>query len=335
MKKYILDVSIGQRNTAGQKAKKDITNILKKDGFNNVTIKLSKSKIFKLLFSGFEVKRALSKFNKNDVFVIQYPMYSRITTRRILNECRKKGIKTICLIHDLESLRLYKNNKKKISEELNILKEFDCLIAHNDAMISWLKVNGMNKRMLSLDIFDYINIYDVNNIQIDKNLIFAGNLAKSEFLKKWNLDRQLDLFGVNPSDNYSEKINYKGVKSPDELPKYLDGSFGLVWDGTSMDTNDGVYGEYTKYNNPHKVSLYLSSGLPVIVWKKAAIANFVSRNGIGLTIGSLNELDNILNKMGNKQYVEMVGRVNDIRKKLNTGFFTRTVITKALEIVSE
>ena len=52
---------------------------------------------------------------------------------------------------------------------------------------------------------------------------------------------------------------------PDELPSALEGSFGLVWDGDSSKTCSGVFGEYLRYNNSHKASLYLASGFPIIV----------------------------------------------------------------------
>ena len=58
----------------------------------------------------------------------------------------------------------------------------------------------------------------------------------------------------------------------------MEGSFGLVWDGISVETCAGVYGEYLKVNNPHKTSLYLASGIPVIIWKEAAWLSLLNAN---------------------------------------------------------
>ena len=55
-------------------------------------------------------------------------------------------------------------------------------------------------------------------------------------------------------DKVNKVITFTGIF--DEL-KYkatykMEGSFGLVWDGTSKDTCIGGFGEYLKFNNPHK-----------------------------------------------------------------------------------
>lgn len=61
---------------------------------------------------------------------------------------------------------------------------------------------------------------------------------------------------------------WHGSFKPEESPEHLQG----VWDGDSVDTCAGNTGAYLRYNNPHKTSLYLACGMPVIVWKEAAIA---------------------------------------------------------------
>ena len=54
-----------------------------------------------------------------------------------------------------------------------------------------------------------------------------------------------------------------------------EGNLGLIWDGAS-DSSDEDIGmkNYTRYNNPHKLSCYMAAGLPVIVWEKSAISKF-------------------------------------------------------------
>ena len=334
MKKYVLQVSIGQKNTAGQKAKEDIAKILNQQGFENVEIKLKKSRLMKFLFSRIEVKNKFKNIKADDIFVMQYPMYSRVTTRVIINECSRRKIKKICIIHDLESLRLYKNNPQKIKEELSGLEKFDCLIAHNEIMANWLRENGITKPIISLELFDYLNDNDISEVSKKDNLIFAGNLEKSKFLEKWNFNKKLTLFGISPSKNYSEKIDYRGVKSPEELPKFLKGSFGLVWDGNSVNTNNGMYGEYTRFNNPHKVSLYLSCGLPIVMWKEAALAKFISKNKLGLVVSNLHELDDKINNLNDNEYEEFVLNARKMATKVRDGFFTKKAVNNAINVIT-
>jgi len=67
--------------------------------------------------------------------------------------------------------------------------------------------------------------------------------------------------------------------------------FGLVWDGEEIETIAGTTGEYLRYNSPHKASLYIVSGLPLIVWKESAIYELVKQYNIGFGVSNLMELD--------------------------------------------
>ena len=57
-----------------------------------------------------------------------------------------------------------------------------------------------------------------------------------------------------------------------------------------------------RFNNPHKLSLYVALGLPVIVWREAAIAEFVLKQGIGITVSDLLELNDISTKVSTEGY---------------------------------
>ncbi|MBT8943652.1 galactofuranosyltransferase, partial [Lactobacillus delbrueckii subsp. bulgaricus] len=82
----------------------------------------------------------------------------------------------------------------------------------------------------------------------------------------------------------------------------LNSGFGLIWYGSSIETCDGAFGNYLRYNDPHKLSLYLASALPVIIWSQAAEASFIIDNNLGLTIDSLNDLPKVLNKVTKEEY---------------------------------
>ncbi|WP_195918546.1 sugar transferase [Pediococcus acidilactici] len=333
MKKYVLEVKKGQKNTAGQKAKEDITNILTNLNFNKVQIKIETNKLKKLLCTGRHIKSGLKGVKSEDIIVIQYPMYSRYALKLVLKECKKRNIKTIGILHDVESLRWSDAPQHKKKQELKLFKKFDCLIVHNSAMHKWLLQKLGNTPMIDLEIFDYINNKRYPQVSRNRNLVFAGNLGKSTFLEKWNLNKKITVYGINPSSKYPDNLVYKGVKTPDELPEHLSGSFGLVWDGDSLDTNSGIFGEYTKYNNPHKASLYLSCGLPVIVWKEAAVANFILENNLGIVVSSISEIENILVEMNDQAYIDMLKNVRNFSQKIRNGFFIENAVNKAVKLI--
>ena len=118
-----------------------------------------------------------------------------------------------------------------------------------------------------------------------------------------------------------------------ELMEIIRGSFGLVWDGCTADTCDGASGEYLKYNNPHKMALYLASGLPVIVWDESAMAEFVTKEKCGLTVADLGMIPDILRSLSNEDYELM--RINACRigSGMRKGVHISTAVERALGLL--
>ena len=105
---------------------------------------------------------------------------------------------------------------------------------------------------------------------------------------------RINLYGVGIDKDINNKIKYLNKYSPDELPNKIVGDLGLIWDGNydESDENEG-FKNYTKYNNPHKLSCYIAAGLPVIVWEQSAVADFVNKYNIGYTIKNLYDINKI------------------------------------------
>ena len=128
---------------------------------------------------------------------------------------------------------------------------------------------------------------------------------------------------------------YKGSYPPEELPKYLNRGFGLIWDGETVDTCSGDYGNYLRYNNPHKLSLYIASGIPVFIWNEAAEAPFVENNKLGFAISSLKDIDVIFEKLDEKEYMVLADNVDEFSLKLIDGINTKNAIGEALNKIKE
>ena len=194
-------------------------------------------------------------------------------------------------------------------------------------------------RIVCLGVFDYLCEKKQQVKFFEKSIIIAGNLErrKSAYIEK--------LFELSPlkiylyGHNYTEEpgkddnIIYRGAFSSRELPQILEGGFGLVWDGEQLETCSGVTGEYLKYNNPHKLSLYLAAGIPVIIWKEAAEASFVEEYGLGLTVSSLFEVNDILNDMKEETYNMYLQNVQVISEKVVKGYYTKRAIEEAENIL--
>lgn len=334
MNKFLITVKEEDSNNAGPKATNDIITFLseKNSGYQTIDLKFNlHSKLKKIFYKYWSIPRFFKK-NNFDTIVFQYPAYSEFLMVKIMDSIKKyTDAKLYLIIHDIESLRMYQDRHDYVQHEIQWLNQADGLVVHNQHMQRWLKDKGVTGEMVNLNLFDYKNEQTLNNnTKFSRSICFAGNLKKAQFLSLLTLKNTLNVFGPNPQKDYNKGVNYKGQFSPDELPKYLTENFGLVWDGTSLDRCDGVFGEYMKYNSPHKVSLYLSSGIPIIIWKQAALADYITNNNLGIAIDNLENLDQVLDNISETQFSNMKQNAVNIASKLRTGQFTLSAL-KTLE----
>ncbi len=128
-----------------------------------------------------------------------------------------------------------------------------------------------------------------------------------------------------------KQFDYRGFIPSDKLIREVKGDFGLVWDGDSVSACSGDWGHYLQYNNPHKTSLYIRCELPVIIWKKAALASFIKDNGIGICVDSLEELNDILNHLSPEDIINMKKNIKSVSQKLANGHYTLSATQTAIE----
>lgn len=328
-KRVVITVNETDKNNAGPKAKTDIDKILKsKEDFQVINLAFNwHSKVSKLRYIVWDIPYLMRTINADEIF-FQFPSYSRTLMNSFIKNIRHyTEARLIFIVHDLESLRNFSYDPTYKPEELKWLREADGLIVHNPSMAKWLKNNGVDTPMAVLGFFDYLNPQPINkSAELDGSVCFAGNLKKAGFLAKLPKKLALDVFGPNFDTELQDRVNYKGVYSPDELPKYLKEDFGLIWDGDSIDECNGLFGNYLRYNCPHKASLYLSSGLPIIVWKKAAIAEYVERYGLGYTVESLSDIPNIVQNITESEYMMIKKNVLSMAQELRNGNHIRRAI---------
>lgn len=355
---YYIDTERKKRNTAGAKAPDDIAELCRRCGYRRIAMPLfpsSKPKLMQKLwlltvcvYRWLEVMKLLPE---GCIVLYQHPQYGiRVAEKMISFIKKRKKCRFICIIHDLESLRggisgVIKENKRRNEVADNILlRHMDCLICHNERMRQYLIANGFEPSVLiNLEVFDYLcNCERLHPPkQSTPSVAIAGNLAagKSGYIYDIcrdgrNPNLEIHLYGNNFLNKYqSGKMMYHGSFDPDDLPAQLVGDFGIVWDGFSAKTCEGNTGDYLKYNNPHKTSLYLASGMPVIVWSKAAIADFVLNNRVGIAVDSLYEVETAIRAISTEEYDAMCQRTYEIGKKLRDGFYTKQALNKAIKAI--
>ena len=268
---------------------------------------------------------------------------------KIIIKYKEKGIRFVAIIHDLDSLRFDEKSKKTFrykrvcKEDSQLLNSMNYVIVHNTSMKKELVKKGIKEEnIIVLQLFDYLidnkiaEFIDCNhNNEYKKTVIIAGNLSpyKAKYLKDINrVNVKFNLYGAGFEDSMrGNNIEYYGKFKPDELIEHLKGDFGLIWDGETIDTCSGSFGNYLRYNNPHKASLYLTAGIPIIVWKESALKEFVENNNVGISVDSLYDIKKVLDNISNEQYEEMKENALKISKKTRQGLYLKQSINSILD----
>ena len=99
----------------------------------------------------------------------------------------------------------------------------------------------------------------------------------------------------------------------------MDGSWGLVWDGISVNRCEGEFGDYLRYNAPHKLSLYIAAGIPIIIWKESGLAEYVIKKNLGVAIGSIADIKNAINKISEEEYKKMLTNIRNESQEIRSG----------------
>lgn len=342
-----------RNRTAASKAREDINEIAESMGFTPVDVEydysLRKSKGF--FAALWKLTRdwsdAITGMGDGDTVLIQYPLnHHPMGIPGLLKKYRARGGKVIFLIHDLDCLRMKRKtpldklkHAKVIYEDNSILKCGDAVIGHNNKMNKILVKMGIDKdKLIPLRIFDYLvhGDFQYTERKVDDPIVVAGTLRQHKAGYAYNLPEGIDfnLYGVGYENEEKEGVQYFGSFNPEELTQKMEGSFGLIWDGTTSETCDGISGNYIKLNNPHKLSLYLASGLPVVVWDQAAVADFVGKEKVGFAVGNIAAIKDVTSQISEDSYREMVENARKISGRLLTGSYARSALNKALDITS-
>lgn len=340
MSKYYIARNYRSKFDAAGKAKMDCETILENNGWQNIGFKQTwiANAIVGTLISVLGITWALIRLKRKSTLCLQYPLnkfYKYILWGALLKKC-----KIITIVHDVYAL---KGKKITTEQEIGILSKSESLILHNPSMRKWFEDNNCDAQLIDLDVFDYLHEptckqkrTPVNHA--DYRIVFAGGMGgnKSFIYKFDDLERgnfRLDLYGVGfeescIKDKNNTVLDYKGCFLSNEVIDYIDGDFGLVWYGDSLNSCEGPTGQYLKFNNPHKLSLYLQCEMPIIIWAKAAMANFVINNKIGIAVDSLEEINSKIANITNEEYNLFKANANEIKNNLSEGYYLATALSK-------
>lgn len=362
MKKIVLCESMRVKNHAGFKYKTDVQNILISEGYTprkyyhllnlnfegipflrrlkttrwfNSILKCAESLINKAVIKS--TVRGVDKSNCRDdssqktTVVVLYPVSSDIIYEE-LNRLKQEGlISIIAVIIDIDVLR---DNNPLEERRAKWLLNCDGIIAQNSSQENFIKSIGYNGPVKCMWILDFIGHPNIREAYSrSKEICYGGSLAYKQSGFIYDCDcfsnYYLNVYGTGlEKDRQFENshIRFCGEFLADEVIYKLQGDFGLVWNGTSVKSIEGTRGEYYKYASPHKLSMYIMAGMPVIVNSKSAISEYVYNNNIGIVVDSLENIEAILDEISNDEYEKMLNAVRGLQGIISNGDILRGCI---------
>ena len=330
--------ALEHENNAGPKARIDISQIALSSGWKPLVVR---SEFPQNRFSAFvpvfnDYARIAHSLRRDDILLLQFPLGTylpvSIPVLPLLRLAKRKGVKIIEFIHDLDSFRGYSNYYEK-----HYFALADVLIAHNERMKAYLE-QRYDKPIVSLEIFDYLVPNPAAIHRPESGIDIAGTLdpSKAKYVYKTAAeipDAPLNLYGIKFAQSSPARKWYRGEYAPDALLAHLIGKFGLVWDGASTETCSGIYGKYLKYNDPHKLSLYLASNKPIFIWDQAAEADFVREHHVGFTVPTIADAIQKFHTLTSDEYSDLQNNAQATGARLRDGYYTRQAISKSLEVL--
>ncbi len=331
--KVLLTDALPDEKTAWSKARGDVARLAAQQGFRAVRLPQTWSPRAWLSFAA----TLRAQAGRGGQVLVEYPLPQRKRLYPLQVLCRLFGIRLHGLVHDLDSLRSQGSDEAR---EIAVLRLFDSLISHNAKMTSWLRERGISKPVVDLHLFDYLGVagkpWHADTWGDCVRVVCAGNLeyAKAQYVYDPRLgqDQNVEyaLYGVyfEADRKLAANVSYRGVFEPDTPTLQSTSHFGLVWDGACVDSCTGTFGDYLRVNNPHKLSLYVSMGLPVIVWSESAVADFVQDQGIGVAVSSLREIGTLPGRLSEDDYLAMAARATALGERLRRGDFLKEALRR-------
>jgi glycosyltransferase involved in cell wall biosynthesis len=300
----------------------------------NFSIKAKIARFLYLIKTFLAVKRG-------SIVVFQHPLYARMDRILIRILRLRKTIAIICLIDDIDGLKDGDDNLLKT--EMHSFKQDEYFIVHNSNMNVWLKSFHPDAKSSLLQCFDFLTSYEAYHRTKTNTIVFAGNLEKSRFLELlhiWptkNPTLNINLYGPGLTDAMLQAKNviYKGLHLPYSLPPVIEGSFGLIWDGDSIEQPSGSLGHYMHYINHHKLSLYVVCNLPVIVHENTGSAELITKFNIGFTVQNLFEIEDKIHGLSEAEYEIMVDNTRELAKEITSGNCLQKALYEIVSVIEE
>lgn len=313
------------------KAREDEYEILEKAGWHSIPLGSDKYKntIMKnaILFLT-KVRLLFKRFANDDILWIQIPDTHHFKTFFYYILLWKK-VKLIVSVIDLDKFR---NQVYDDSLEKKIFQHAHAVWAHTEMMAKTLfKYDYVKdvKKIFTPHLWAYLTNDEPSSCSnFGLSVAFAGNMEKAPFLKimggvNWG-NLHFTIYGRQFSIN-SHNISFDDIRIGNNV-SLIKEDWGLVWDGDSIETCEGQYGNYMNMVSSHKVSLYLAANRPLIVWSGSSLAHYVKNHSLGIVIDGLKDIESSIVSLSQEQKEKIKHNVEKWGLSIRTGAIYKDIL---------
>lgn len=335
-KKYIIGPDMNTNGIfAGNKFPRDIITICREEGYEPIYVAegYPRRDSWRYIFDW----KNLQRIEPNSISIFIDQVCPRITRKMVYSTLKRKNVTIIPLLEDIDPLRSSEMTSSKKERELDRLHQAKYIISQNKKESKLLDDMGFDVPKIELNVLDFLSTKIDNSPKTKDSkwkVCYGGNLTEQQsgFLEKIKESDSVEYY-VYGKGEVSEKLPkgafYKGSFSSENCVGNLEGNWGLVWNGQSLEIDPtDKKSIYYNYVSPHKFSMYLLCGMPLIVYSGSAMTEFVLKNKCGIIVDNIDQIPEKLALISNEDYQELHQNALMIAKKVSSGGFTREALTK-------
>lgn len=274
-----------------------------------------------------------------DTVIIQYPLWTNNSEFELefVNYLKSvRQAKIVALVWDIISwVQDARDRDYTKDASLWMLNKYDLVIAANPKMGKRLQeVGGVTSPMIPMYLSDFIYKGPLIQKKFKKELYYVATGIDPALIHECPKNIPINFIGPHDrvKDTPSSSIRLLGAMDSNNIPYQLDGGFGLLY-YPQGGTYKGMH-QYGECNNPLKLSLYLSSGLPVISMYNTAHAKWIKEQGVGIIIDNLSDIDKKIDEISESDYYKMIENIKPWQRAVSSGFFAKSAAMEALRYVN-
>lgn len=273
---------------------------------------------------------SVSYVSYGDLVILQLPSWNGSEFDLALIHKLKgyKNLKLAIYLHDVIPLQ-FKSNYYLMGDHIAMFNLADALIVPSTQMKDWLIDEGLTlEKIIIQQMWDHPINFDLPAGQIQKDIQFAGDAEKFDFVKEWTGTIPLTVYSNPPENMGDNQVKFLGWQHDAELVSNLSkGGFGLVW------TDNPDIQECFALCNSYKLGTYLAAGIPVVIPENLSNRSIIEENGLGIVVSDLEDAQQVIADMDPNRYYQLRANVKQYNPLIKSGYYTKKLLIDTVHTI--